>query len=746
MFNALKKVSPVVVTGCGVTVICLALFLWGPGFIQAISNYAYDALLRRLAEEPKSGKVVIVDIDDASLEDPFLGQWPWPRYLVAKLTDSIYKAGASVIAFDILFSERDRTSPNVLSERMRRDFDAAVGIDGLPDELHDFDLVFSDSLKKGNSILGIMMWPSDRRAEYVAEDVDKYFKSRLLFRGQQSVEPRDFLLQADRISVPIDELSCNASAAFFNALVDWDSVVRSNPLIWGYGPERVYLSLALESIRLDQGITSGTVFYDENGITGVRLGEFMIPTDMAGRIVVNYRKVDKAAKSGFYSTFPRISAKDLMDGRIRADRLKDKIVFIGTSAAALKDLRATPLTQHFSGVEIHATIVDNILAGDMLLAPNYMTGVQAVLILITGLFLTGVIYRGRSWLSFLLSVLLIWLAYISSVYLMKSHNLVFVPVWAIITVVMVYLVLTMIKFWQEELQKKRVRDMFGTMVSEDVLKYMENNPGSFSLSGQKADATMFFSDVQGFTTISESLEPSKLSDLLNRYLSPMTHIIMDRKGYVDKYEGDAIMAEWGVPFAMDDHAVQACLAAIEQQHMLAKIRPVLKEEFGHEIFVRMGINSGTVTAGNMGSDRRFQYTVMGDPVNQAARFEPANKDYGTLILIGETTYKLAAHAIEARLLDKLVVKGKSKPILVYELIARKGDLSADRRRIIDLYEEALKLHWERQWDAAEKRISDALSLDPEDGPCARLRIRISDYRMNPPASGWSGEHIRTSKD
>ena len=221
---------------------------------------------------------------------------------------------------------------------------------------------------------------------------------------------------------------------------------------------------------------------------------------------------------------------------------------------------------------------------------------------------------------------------------------------------------------------------------------------------------------------------------------------MARGGYVDKYEGDLIMAEWGVPFAAKDHAAKACLAALEQQRELADLRPILRKEFGYDIFVRMGMNSGVVTAGNMGSDKRFQYTVLGDAVNLAARFEPANKDYKTDIIIGELTYEAARDVVEARLLDRIVVKGISRPVGIYELLGEKGRVTPARVRVVDLYVEALRLHWERKWDEATERLAHALELDPQDGPSANLLLRIGWYRENPPSPGWQGEHVRATKD
>jgi adenylate cyclase len=385
-----------------------------------------------------------------------------------------------------------------------------------------------------------------------------------------------------------------------------------------------------------------------------------------------------------------------------------------------------------------------MLSGDILREPRGMFVVNLAAMLLGGVLVILLVVRAPALISFLI-VLLAQLALAGlSYWFLSVKQLVVMPVETVLAWGIVLLGVIAVKYWQEEHNRKQVRSMFGTMVSGDVLKYLESNPGSFSLTGARAEATMFFSDVAGFTTISESLAPEQLAELLNRYLSPMTDIIMARGGYVDKYEGDAIMAEWGVPFPMEDHAVQACDAALEQQAKLAAMRDELKAEFGHELRVRMGINSGTVTAGNMGSESRFSYTVMGDAVNQAARYESGNKPYGTEIMIGETTRKAVGDRFEVRLLDLLVVKGKTQPIQVYELLGRAGTLAPAKKTITTLYEEALGLHRKRQFPEALSILEQALGLG-DDSPSAMLRERILDYLENPPPEGWQGEFVNRSK-
>ncbi len=425
------------------------------------------------------------------------------------------------------------------------------------------------------------------------------------------------------------------------------------------------------------------------------------------------------------------------------EKLNDKIVMIGLTATGSTDIGPTPINDKTPFVHVHMIATSNILTKTFIHALNAKK--KVLLMLVLWLVLTPLAFISGRIYAILMAAAAV--GYGATLYYgIHTHQWVLPFSGPFFFIAASYLTALFVHYLSEERERKRIRGMFSTMVSGDVLQYMERNPGSFSLAGEAREATMFFSDVAGFTTISESLAPEQLVLLLNAYLTPMTEIIMQHNGYVDKYEGDAIMAEWGVPFPNAEHAVLACYAALDQQKRLAEIRPELEARFGHRLFVRMGLNSGVVSAGNMGSTRRFSYTVMGDSVNQAARFEPANKDYGTDIMIGESTYELASEKIEARLLDKIVVKGKTVPIRIYELLGRKGELADDKKKVVELYEKALKLHWYRQFDKSLGLLNDALVLVPGDSPCRALQARIEGYLRNPPPREWQGEYIRTSKD
>ena len=440
------------------------------------------------------------------------------------------------------------------------------------------------------------------------------------------------------------------------------------------------------------------------------------------------------------------SLKDAVrDGRGRAERaLRGNIAMVGLTATGTTDIGPCPIDTQTPYVHIHMTAASNILTGQFI-RPLGTAGVVGILVCLA---------LGFAAMSHWMHVRsLTWAAcgllggYLAFSYLLVHADVSVIPVVSpTFYLAVTYAAVVLYRYFTEERARKQVRRMFSTMVSPDVLNFMEENPESFSLSGHRVDATIMFSDVAGFTSISERLTPEQLTELLNEYLSAMTDIILERNGYVDKYEGDAIMAEWGVPYPDPVHGEAGCLSCIEQQETLARIRPSLAERFGAELYVRMGVNSGPVIAGNMGSSRRFQYTVMGDTVNQAARFEPTNKVYKTYMMIGESTYQLAQRAVDVRLLDKVVVMGKTEPVRVYELLGRKGGVPSEVMEVKELYEEGLRTHWERRWDEAEKLLGQALAIQVDDGASRVILERIAEYRKTPPADGWQGEYVRTSKD
>lgn len=735
----MKKVSPVILSGIGLTVFCTALYFLNPPFIRDISCNAYDAMLRIAHRSPQSDAVVIVDIDDTSLKH--IGQWPWHRYIMGELTQILFNSGAEVVAFDIVFPEPDRTSPPVIQQELSKYFKSDVRMVGIPANFTNFDSVFAEALKKGKAVLGCQMHQNKSLSTSEMKDSSSYC-SRFILRTRG--HGARFIPQATHITASIPELSKSAYQAFFNAVSDADGVVRSNPLVWLYGTERVYPSMALEAVRLYKGIDTGMIECDELGVVCIKIGDIKVPTDATGRAIINYRHINSSSRTGFVSTFPVFSAADVLAGSVNTNIFKGKIVFVGTSAVGLKDIKTSPISQYLSGIEIHATLVDNILAGDILQRPSWMFAVDLMAILFIGIFLTIFISKGKSWVSLFLTLLVISASIWIGIELMKNKCIVFVPSWLILTAIVIHLPLTTIKYWQEEVQKKRIRQMFGTMVSPQILSYMERHPESFSLTGRKMDVSVFFSDIAGFTTICESLPSEVLSEFLNTYLSEMTHIILNRNGLVDKYEGDLIMAEWGLPFPIADHAYQACASALEQQKKLAEIRPKLKKKFGHDVYVRIGINTGKVTAGNMGSTKRMQYTVIGDVVNEAARLEPLNKLYGTSIIIGEPTFNAIQGNLETRFLDRVIVRGKTIPLNIYELLGWKGKVQPAKIEVCALYEQALSLYMQRRWDEAYSILQKALHILPQDQPANLLLTRIQTYIKSPPPPDWQGEYIHPS--
>ncbi len=573
----------------------------------------------------------------------------------------------------------------------------------------------------------------------------------------------DILKNRTDIGFPILPL-CESSRRLTYAMIepDEDGAVRKYPLIIRYDRDNwrnalasiglqlagLYLNVSVDKMNIVPG--SHVLLPDACVGRGVRR-DIRIPVDTDCRMIINW---NGEWKEGFKN---HISFSEIIDtdGNLKKDshqlkQFKDKVVFIGYSGKGTTDMNPMPFEPRYPMVGSHANVFDTIVNSRFIEYSSLQMNI-ALIILMTLVVALGICKMTQLWaIIFIVAVTGAYLGF--DYYMFAFHGLLFNTFSGLGAILSCYGFVIFYRYMTEERAKRHTQKMFGTMISPEVLDYMQDNPDSFSLGGTRMPATMFFSDVAGFTTISESLSADDLAKVLNLYLTPMSDIILDHGGYIDKYEGDAIMADFGVPLPSpswgDDktaHAWHCCLAAIEQQQKLDTVREEIKKEYGVVINVRMGINSGDVSAGNMGSSRKFQYTVMGDAVNQAARFEPANKDFGSMIMIGENTYEFSKHKIDVRFLGTMIPKGKTVPIKVYELLGKKGKTAPEKIKAVRLFEEAWKLYAQKKWEQAVSAFESIINTYPDDEPSKKYISRIKNYKELDLPDEWKGEFIQVNK-
>jgi len=604
------------------------------------------------------------------------------------------------------------------------------------------------------SVAADTAWP---RVAYF-EELHARLLERLIFdRLPKATSDADTLITTHKMTQPIFMIGRESGIPSYAQISpDDDGIVRAYPMVMKYEDHLVpSLSLAMACVYYGVSIKDIEVYPGSHIVLPVPGDPIHIPIDIRGRMPINWQADWKEPGDFQHVSFQEILETLEDDPTQLTERakqtlasLKNKIVIIGLTATGTHDLNPMPLSPRYPMVGVHANILSNILNRDFIPLENKRMAIAAIICIV--LAVGGGAHLFRHIWSLLLTITSMGVLFNTSVMLLRTRNIQLTVVEPILAGFAAYLGIILFQYFVEERAKRKTEMMFGTMVSHEVLDYMQANPASFGLTGEKREATMFFSDVSGFTTISETQTPDGLALVLNRYLTPMSDIIMKYKGYIDKYEGDAIMADYGVPVWVDEdphsHAWMACWSAIEQQDALQNVvAPAIDKEFGVLLSARMGINTGMVSAGNMGSEQKFQYTVMGDAVNQAARFEPANKEFDTWIMIGEPTYEMAKHKIEARFLTLMVVKGKTEPVKAYELIAKKGEISDDKRRVLELFQEAWDLHAKKQWDPAIKIFKHILTIDPKDGPSPNYIKLCEGYKTAILPEGWQGEFIQTSK-
>ncbi len=681
-------------------------------------DWRYGQRLERLTQQ-RAGvpieDIVIVDIDDRSLEK--LGPFSqWPRTYHAKLIDYLTSGHALAIGFDVLFMEPSR--------------DPAVD-DSLTLATSRSDVVYH-AMAFSAADPDIFLYAMDAPPP-------GFHSERYSFKFPEQATSR--LPSTERMDGKIVRLyNAAAGIGFVNFSPDDDSVIRRMPMFINFAG-RQYPTLSLAIIR-------GLLNLSASDITlkpGKRIvlsppqspGQCVIvPIDSRGRMLINYL--------GTMGTFRYVSYYDVLMERVPAEIFEGKIVLVGTSAAGLADIRPVPFQGAFPGVEIHATIIHNILHQQFIARPGKVLVYVLALILAVAVAIMAMYLK--PWLSGPAALLL------SATYLIVSFQLFArTAIWLelvrpMLILVFSYLGVFIFRYVEEEKSKRKIKGMFQYYLSASVVDELIKNPQMLKLGGERRTATAFFSDIKDFTTVSEGLSPEELVALLNEYLSAMTAIVFANQGFLDKYEGDAIMAVFGVPVPREDHAVCACKAALEMQRKLAKLRPKWQAEGKPELEARIGINSGPMIAGNIGGEQRFDYTVIGDSVNLASRLEGANKAYGTSILISAFTYELLNGQFVTRELDLLRVKGKTLPVRVYELVAEHPrELAGHQLRALQLFAEGLQAYRERRWEEALANFEAVLAIRPDDGPaqvyCQRCRV----FQESPPLPDWDGVFEMKSK-
>lgn len=679
MSKSLRKFLLYLLSSIIVITITVSFYIFIPKKIESIDNTLRDYMFLIRGELPNSGNVVIIDIDDKSLLNE--GQWPWSRDKLAKLVTNLSNNGAGIIGYDIIFAEKDRTSPSLLVQKHpllnNENYTAP-----------DYDKEFAEVLKNSPSILGYQFQFGETiHKTEVAPNLSAVFLQR------NKPQNLDHMLQAKGILLNIPSLQNSAySSGFINNVPEESGMSRSVPLIIQYDDE-VYPSLALEIIRNIYGIKKVILNYDEFGLVNVQLGkDLKIPTDIHGRLTVNFR--------GDQFNFPYISATDILNDNFDPKIIEGKIVLIGTSAPGLFDLRSTPFDSVFPGVEIHANVLDNILMEDFIYKPSWVYGFNILTIIAIVLILTFTLAYSPLWFFPIIVTLFTCLSVIALYYALFTYGIILNIFFVLFSIILTVLITLAINYFYENKQSKIIKNKFANKVSKEVMEELLLHDDTTVFKGNEKELTVYFSDIRGFTTISENMPNAKaLIDYINLYMEPMSRMIVEEKGTIDKYIGDAIMAYWNAPYTIKNHADKAVVTSLKQLKHLKKLNSVLKEKKLPLIEIGIGINTGKAVVGEMGSTIRSDYTVIGDTVNLASRVESLCKQYNAQIIITNFVMEKLTGEYVIRYLDLVKVKGKSEEVEIFEVLDfGKADKAFQEQ--LDNYHQAVTLYHNSKFNEA----------------------------------------------
>ncbi len=735
-----------------VIVVVTAMFATQVTVLDQFELRTYD--LRFLSRGPlsTSSSVVLAMVDEKSLDRE--GRWPWPRVKFADLIDRLSRDGAKVIAFDIGFLEPDENSQLELLDGL----DTALG--GLREanpqlgafladarKRADNDRALAESIRRSSAaiVLGYFFHMGDSRPDYemtseeIAAQLARIAGSKyplVTYRG--GTEGRVAIPEAYAPESNLAVLTeASASSGYFSVRQDPDGIVRWMPLVIA-GGEEVFPPLSVLAVWHYLDRPQLMVRVGPYGVDGIQLGDRLVPTDESGRLLINYL--------GPPRTFPHVSISDILAGSVPADTFRDKIVLVGAAATGIYDSRTTPFSPVHPAVEIHASVMDNLISGRFIARPGWSEVYDVVAIVLLSTVAGVGLWRLSAFPSLLFAGALFAAHVLVARELFVRFGVWLNVVYPLLALTATYVCITVYEFVSEQRERRRVRSAFGQYVSPVVIEEILKDPKGLQLGGEEKELTVLFSDLEGFTSYSERYTPQQMIELLSEYYARMTERVFARGGTLKEYVGDELMAIFGAPIEQSDHAVRACAAALEMQaHRNAMTREWAS--MGRPpLIARTGINSGRMLVGNLGSKYRFSYGVLGDNVNLGSRVEGLNKEYGTEILIGERTAALVGAAFLLREVDIVRVVGRQTPVRIYELVgAADAKLHASELAALADYGEAIEAYRGRRWAEADRLFERVLAKRRNDGPSRTMLGRCRNYATSPPPANWDGVYEASRK-
>lgn len=727
--------------GLALFALVVLTYLLRPQLLEDIEGRLLDARFKLRGPVETSGLVSIVAIDEKSIEE--VGRWPWSREVIAELIAKIDALGAEAIGLDIVFSEpQPSLLDTILAQHRGISAEAQQGLRTLlhgetPDQR--LARAISDS---GKVVNGQFFYRTREQAKDLKPLPAELEMALLADSGVDALRSRVEHFPAEdaaavRMNIPMISQAGNG-AGYFNFMPGRDGIIRNANLLLRY-KDNFYPSLALKTLALYLDDSAIVVHADEYGIEHITLGGMEIPTDEVGGFVLNYR--------GPRDTISTLSAADILQGKVAGEALAGRMVLLGVTAIGVYDAHSTPFGPSFPGLEIQANVAENIISGDYIhhTSLELFTDLLVILIILFLLTLTQPLLNGIRQRFF--SALLILAIYGAvNYYCFVQYQLWLNLSYPILAWLLGYITFTVFLTVVVERRLSTVNTAFQYYLHPELVKQLTHNPELLQFGGEEKRLSILFSDIRNFTNLSEGLTPPQLAKFIHCYMDPMTEQVLNHRGTLDKYIGDAVMAIFGAPIPVDNHAEDACNTALDMLAALDNIEQCCPE-LAHIFPIRIGvgIHTGNVVVGNLGSSFHFTYTVLGDNVNLASRLEGITKTYGVSVLISEETRKDVGERFLCRELDRVRVKGKQIPIRIYEVLARSHQVQEAQRTFVQQWNEALALFHQQQWQTAYERFSTLLQERGEDKSCRLYLERCQHYEQNPPPSEWDGVTTFTRK-